>query len=88
MSLIKSCAIITGGAGGIGATIARQLAATGQPVVLYDIAEEQARSVIKGIEEKGGEALFVKGDVGSEEDWKTCSKQRSFRFVEEDERQG
>lgn len=55
--------LITGGAGGIGAAVARRFAASGGRVVVADIDETAGRAVAA---EVGG--LFIRTDVSSEED--------------------
>ena len=62
-------AIITGAAQGIGETTARRFAQEGAKVVIADIQEKEGEAVAQGIREEGGEALFVKLDVTSEEQW-------------------
>jgi NAD(P)-dependent dehydrogenase (short-subunit alcohol dehydrogenase family) len=56
-------AIVTGAGSGIGAEIARQLAASGATVVLSDIAEDAPRAVAGEIEAAGGRALVCAADV-------------------------
>ncbi|MCH8282432.1 MAG: glucose 1-dehydrogenase [Chloroflexi bacterium] len=63
-------AVVTGGAGGIGAATARLLAREGAAVVIGDLLEEQGRAVEAQIAEAGGHALFVPMDVTSENDWR------------------
>ncbi|MCI0866936.1 MAG: glucose 1-dehydrogenase [Chloroflexi bacterium] len=63
-------AVVTGGAGGIGAATARLLAREGAAVVIGDLLEEQGRAVETQIAEVGGQALFVPMDVTSENDWR------------------
>jgi NAD(P)-dependent dehydrogenase (short-subunit alcohol dehydrogenase family) len=63
--------LITGGSRGIGAAIARQLAAPGHRVVVnYLQSEAAAAEVAAEVVAKGGEATIVQGDVRSEDDLK------------------
>jgi 2-hydroxycyclohexanecarboxyl-CoA dehydrogenase len=58
-------ALVTGGARGIGAAIARGLAEDGKTVVIADIRTEQANANAKWINDEGGRALAVEMDVRS-----------------------
>jgi NAD(P)-dependent dehydrogenase (short-subunit alcohol dehydrogenase family) len=60
-------AIVTGGATGIGAGIARKLAADGSKVLIVDIDEAGADASAGRIRESGGTASSMRGDVSKEE---------------------
>lgn len=57
-------AIVTGAASGIGAAIARDLAAQGAVVILSDLDEAGMASVAKTITDAGGQAKIIRCDTG------------------------
>ncbi|WP_328459736.1 SDR family oxidoreductase [Streptomyces sp. NBC_00448] len=60
-------ALVTGGSGGIGSEVALALAADGMSVVVhYSGSAERAEKVVAAIQEAGGAALAVPGDVADE----------------------
>jgi NAD(P)-dependent dehydrogenase (short-subunit alcohol dehydrogenase family) len=63
LGLSGKSAVITGGASGMGACVARLLAEEGTRVVLADIQIEKGHSVAQDIEAAGGEAIFVECNV-------------------------
>lgn len=60
-------AMVTGAGSGIGAEIARRLAAAGASVVVADLNEDAAGEVAAEIAKAGGTADFVRQDVGDAE---------------------
>jgi cyclopentanol dehydrogenase len=80
MRLENKVALISGGARGQGATEARQFAREGAKVVIGDILEEEGRRVEAEINETGGECLFVRLEVTSEESWQRAVDATVARF--------
>jgi glucose 1-dehydrogenase len=62
-------ALVTGGSSGIGTAVVKALAEAGAKVVVnYYKGEDAAEEIVKDIEEKGGSAIAIQGDVSSEDD--------------------
>ncbi len=70
MSKLKNkVAVVTGASKGIGAAIAKGLAAEGASVVVnYASSKEGADRVVADIAAKGGKAIAVQGDVSKAKD--------------------
>jgi 3-oxoacyl-[acyl-carrier protein] reductase len=67
--LTNKVAVVTGASKGIGAGIAKGLAAEGASVVVnYASSKEGADRVVKEITSKGGKAIAIQGDVGKSAD--------------------
>lgn len=64
--------IVTGGAGGIGAQIARQIVGEGGEVIVTDVQEENGRALVKDL---GAGARFFRHDVTSEAQWDELGSQ-------------
>ncbi len=64
MRLDREVAMITGGAMGIGAAVARLFAREGAAVVIADIDDSAAGAVLDEIRAAGGSTLYVRCDVG------------------------
>lgn len=65
----KKIVLVTGGSRGIGAATSRLAASKGWAVgVNYKSDEKAAQSVVKAIEQGGGKAVAIQGDMASESD--------------------
>lgn len=64
MKLLNRCAIVTGGASGIGEAIAVAFAQEGADVAIFDMHEAKARKVMKRLEACGRKGHYVPCDVG------------------------
>lgn len=67
--LAGKVAIVTGGGGGFGEGIVRKFISEGAKVLIMDINEEDARSVADNVNQKGGSAVSIRGDVSKRSDW-------------------
>ena len=65
--LAGKVAIVTGGAGGIGAATARELARVGAAVAVVDIDEAKATEVADEIRSTSARAIALGGDLAEEE---------------------
>ena len=69
MRLERKVALISGGARGIGAAVARRFAAEGASVVIGDVLLEDGQLLADEIQQSGGEITFTPLDVTSESAW-------------------
>lgn len=67
-SFAGRCAIVTGGASGIGRAIAHALAAEGAAVAIADRDRENAALVVEQLESGGAQAIAIQFDVSDPED--------------------
>lgn len=68
--LTGKVAFVTGGTSGIGEFTAKSFAEHGAKVIVAGRDEEDGTRIVKEIEEKGGQGLFVKLDITEKEDIK------------------
>lgn len=80
MRLEGKVAMVTGGARGMGASEAKLFAGEGARVVIADVLDEEAQTVVAEIAEAGGEAMFIHLDVTDEENWKTAVASAIARY--------
>ncbi len=69
--LAGKVAIITGAAMGMGASEAKLFAKEGAKVIATDVQVESLNQVVREIRADGGDAVALKHDVTSEEEWKS-----------------
>ena len=74
-SLNGKTIIVTGGGCGIGKGIITRFASRKARVVIADINETEGNNTAKMVKSSGGEALFVKTDVASEQSVQQCVEQ-------------
>ena len=80
MRLENKVALISGGSRGQGAAEARLFAGEGCKVVIGDVLEEEGRQLEAEINETGGECVFVRLDVTSEDEWNAAVNTAVERF--------
>ena len=79
-TLAGKIAIVTGAAQGLGEAQARWLAERGASVVVTDLNESAGQAVAKSLESTFGDAIFVRHDVTSEDDWQNVVRSAVQRF--------
>jgi 3-oxoacyl-[acyl-carrier protein] reductase len=79
--LAKKVALISGGSRGIGAAIAKRLAADGASVAItYSNGADAAASVVNAIEAAGGEAIAIQADAADAEAVKSAVEKAVAKF--------
>ena len=72
MRLDGKVALITGGASGMGASMARIFAGEGARVVVADMLEDDGKKLVDEITRANGAAIFQRLDVTSEAEWQAA----------------
>lgn len=72
--------LVTGGAQGLGAEVARLAVAEGSNIVIGDIQEERGRALAAELDSAGAAAVFVKTDVSDPQDCKRLVETAVARF--------
>ena len=75
--LAGKCALVTGGARGIGAGIVRRFVAEGAKVMISDVLEEDGRALAA---ELGDAAAFTQHDVTSVDAWRAAIAATEAQF--------
>lgn len=76
----RKVALVTGGASGIGRASALLLGNEGATVVVTDIQDDAGRDCVAKIKQAGGDAIFLRHDVASEENWVSVIAEVKSRF--------
>src|SRR5438093_13292936 len=72
MRLLDKVALITGGASGMGSSMARIFAGEGAKVVVADMLESEGKALVDEITRANGAAIFQRLDVTSEREWQAA----------------
>ena len=72
MRLDGKVALITGGASGMGASMARIFAGEGAKVVVADMLDGEGKTLVEEITRANGAAIFQRLDVTSEAEWQAA----------------
>jgi NAD(P)-dependent dehydrogenase (short-subunit alcohol dehydrogenase family) len=80
LDLSGKTAVISGGADGIGFSLARAFGARGMNIVLADIEAPQLAKASETLEQQGVSVLAVEMDVALREDWERTAREALARF--------
>jgi NAD(P)-dependent dehydrogenase (short-subunit alcohol dehydrogenase family) len=80
MRLANKVALITGSAGGMGRAAAELFASEGASVVVTDVNAEAGEETVRGIQQAGGSAIFVRANVAEEAEVKALIQQAIDAF--------
>ena len=69
MRLKEKVSVVTGGGSGFGKAIAILFAKEGSNIIVNDINDEAGKSTVELINNSGGKASYVNGDVSTEKCW-------------------
>jgi 3(or 17)beta-hydroxysteroid dehydrogenase len=72
MRLADKVALITGGASGMGSSMARIFAGEGAKVVVADMLESEGKALVDEITRANGAAIFQRLDVTSDQEWQAA----------------
>ena len=67
--------VITGGAGGLGSSMSKLLAANGAIICIFDLDTQKGEETVQEILSSGGKASFKKVDLVKENDWKAAMEE-------------
>lgn len=79
-NLKGACAIVTGGASGIGRACAIRLAREGTRIVIGDVRDKEAQETVELVQQTGGEAVAVHCDIGDESQVQAMAETAVNRF--------
>ena len=75
MNVKDKTIVITGGAGGLGSSMSKLLAANGAVIYIFDLDTQKGEETVQEILTLGGKASFKKVDLVKENDWMTAMKE-------------